>query len=248
MNSTSKCPDGKGFTTRAPEWLEPHLLESANVAGMRFAAGDFAFFSYSGRWCDGDAFGAADYSASDTCAGIDDRHAKRLRDFIERLGPGRVTIVAHSMGGLVAAYLIGSDEAWARAHIASVATFDSPLRGINLLRTGVLGAGGVFDGDCGLNSDAVRDLWDDSSVVKTAARAASIVPFFTSDATDDEGHLFGLVEAVPGKYTNLDGQVAHARFGEKHSSTWTKAGDDVEKKQRFVACAVSLATARCLDR
>jgi hypothetical protein len=121
------------------------------------------------------------------------------------------------------------------------------LRGINLMRTGLLSAGGIFDGDCGPDSEAVRDLWDDSGVVSAASRAAGIVPFFTSDATDKEGRLFALMEAVPGKYTHLDGQVAHVRFGDRHSSTWTKAGENADDKRRFVACAVAIATARCLE-
>jgi pimeloyl-ACP methyl ester carboxylesterase len=250
MNSASACPDGRGFATRAPQWLGPYLFEPVNLAGLRLDRASFAYFSYSGRWCASGEAGPglpADYRPSDTCAGIAGRHAPRLKEFIDALAPAKVTIVAHSLGGLVAAYLVATEEDWARERVVSVATFDSPLRGVNGLRVGLLGAGGVFDADCSLNSDAVRDLWDTSGVVGAARTAAAAVPFYTSDATRGEGASFGQVEAVPGRQARLEGEVAHARFAERHGETWSQAGDDVEAKRRFVACAILLAPASCLD-
>jgi pimeloyl-ACP methyl ester carboxylesterase len=250
MNSVSKCPGGSGFSTRAPEWLAGHLGEPGSGPAIELEEGAVAYFSYSGEWCGGGdpAGGAfADYDDSDTCGGIDEVHAPRLKRLIESLGPGRVTIVGHSMGGLVAAYLVASDPAWAAEHIASVATFDSPLRGVNGTRLVIAGAGGVFDGDCGPRSDAVEDLKDDSAVVKVAAGAAMVVPFYTSDATDAEKLTLGRVEAVPAGQTRLAGEAAHTSFSERHSRTWTIAGDEVQRKRRFVACAIAMAFPYCLD-
>lgn len=250
MNSASHCPDGRSFATRAPQWLGPYLREPANVGGLVLRESQFVYFSYSGEWCAGGDPAVppfADYHAGDTCAGIDEAHALRLQALVDSLAPARVTIVAHSMGGLVAAYLIASRPEWAREHIASVATFDSPLGGVGALRAGVLGAGGVFDGDCGPNAGAVGDLRDDSDVVTAAATAAQTVPFYTADATRGEGEAFGQVEAVPGSATRLEGEVAHARFAEDHSETWTRGGPEVAAKRRFVACALQLAAAACLE-
>jgi pimeloyl-ACP methyl ester carboxylesterase len=249
MNSASACPDGRGFTTRAPQWLGPYLFEPVNVGGLRLGRHSFAYFSYSGRWCSPGEAGpdvAPEYRPSDTCAGVE-RHAAQLQAFIDALAPAKVTIVAHSMGGLVAAYLVATEEEWARERVVSVATFDSPLRGVNGLRAGLVGTGGVIGSDCSLNSDAVRDLWDTSGAARTARTAAVVVPFYTSDATRGEGHSFGQVEAVPGGQARLEGEVAHARFAERHGETWSQAGEEVEAKRRFVACAILAAPARCLE-
>jgi pimeloyl-ACP methyl ester carboxylesterase len=245
LNSSSHCPDGRNFSTRAPQWLRDFIFDPLQVDGLVLDTEFEHYFSYSGEWCSDGGF--ADYRSSDTCAGIDERQAPALKAYIDSLPGGKVHIVAHSMGGLIAAYLVATEPQWARARIASVATFDSPLQGINLLRTGVVGAGGVFDGDCGLNSEAVRDLHNDSSVVKAAREAAAVVPFYTGDATDGEGPTFGQVQAVPGDETRLDGERLHVGFGDDHSGSWTSAGDHVLTKQRFVACAVMLAGPDCLD-
>jgi pimeloyl-ACP methyl ester carboxylesterase len=250
MNSVSECPGGSGFSTRAPEWLAGHLAVPGSLSGIDLDEGAVAYFSYSGQWCGGGdpVDGSyADYDDSHTCGGIDEVHAPRLKRLVESLGPGRVTIVGHSMGGLIAAYLVASDPAWAVEHIASVATFDSPLRGVNGTRLVIAGAGGVFDGDCGPRSEAVKDLRDDSRVVEVAGGAALVVPFYTSDATDSEKLTLGRVEAVPAGQTRLAGEAAHTSFSERHSRTWTIAGDEVERKRRFVACAIALAFAYCLD-
>ena len=249
MNSSSSCPDGGGFRSRAPEWLIAHLTDPANVGGMVFEEDQFVYYSYSGRWCSGGngADGSpADYRAADTCDSIDGGYGEALRDLIDRSGPGRVTVVAHSMGGLIAAYAVGSDPEWARTHVASVATFDSPLGGVNVFRASVLGAGGVFDSDCGLGSDAVRDLDEGSGVVKAARGAAKAVPFYTSDATEGEEIALRRMEAVPESDTGLDGDVLRTHFDDDHSDTWTQEGQDLARKQRFVVCAVAIARQDCL--
>ena len=108
MNSSSHCPDGRSFTTRAPQWLSPYLFEPANTGGLALTPDSYAYFSYSGRWCTADGAyrpgATADYRASDTCGGIDEEHAGRLRAFIDSFAPARVAVVGHSMGGLVAAF------------------------------------------------------------------------------------------------------------------------------------------------
>jgi len=246
MNSESRCPDGARFADRAPSWVREQVqashAERPNV---------YRYFSYSGRYCgggDGSNGAAAEYSGGDTCEGIAAVYAPRLRALIEAVD-GRVTVFAHSMGGLLAAYLVASDPAWAKDHIASVVTFDSPLGGLDGVRKSVLGGYSLFDGGCGRGAAAMDDLDGGSAVVSTAKGAGSVVAFYTLDGGSGESEVFGLAEAVPGDRTHIAAEVAHAEVDEEHSEVWSKRpGGSSSEKTRLVACALANAAAGCAAR
>jgi pimeloyl-ACP methyl ester carboxylesterase len=248
--SESRCPDGGGFASRVAAWA-PALLEGelVPVAGP----GDLVYASYSGRWCDGGdgtngAF--ADYNSDDTCNGIDSAGgiAERLRAQVEALAPARVTVIGHSMGGLAAAWLVGSDPDWARRHIASVVTFDSPLAGVPTLNMAVLRIGG----ECGFGSDANDDLSDrNQAILAVVAGAGGIVPFYNLDATDREGVLFiDLRQPVPSDRTHLAGEVLHWQLATTHNGIWNQAPGDASLGpvvRAVVGCAIALLPGRdCL--
>jgi hypothetical protein len=106
---------------------------------------DVITFSYSGTYIDtvtrelvgvedhsGTSRHFADYSPLDTCSGVAAGAAKldRLIERLVELNPEmRIDVVAHSMGGLVAAYLLATSNAGYLDHIATVTTLDSPLQG-----------------------------------------------------------------------------------------------------------------------
>jgi pimeloyl-ACP methyl ester carboxylesterase len=245
--SESRCPDGGGFASRVATWA-PALLDGdvVPIAGP----GDLLYASYSGRWCDGGdgtngAF--ADYGSDDTCNGVDSPGgiAGRLRAQVDALAPARVTIIGHSMGGLAAAWLVGSDPAWARRHIASVVTFDSPLAGVPTLNMAVL----RIAGDCGFGSDANDDLSDrNQAIIAAVSGAGAVVPFYNLDATDREGVLFiDLRQPVPSDRTHIAGEVLHWQLATTHNGIWNHAPADETLGpvvRTVVGCAIALLPGR----
>lgn len=254
MNSESACPDGKHFVDRAPRWLAHYFAADPALREQLALEPDaYAYFSYSGRYCDDaePAFGAApDYHKGHTCKSIADSAAPRLKALIESLAPARVTVVAHSMGGLVTAYLAGTEPEWAREHIASVATFDSPLGGVDIVRRSVLSLFRVTHNGCGPDTPAIRDIQSGSAVTRAAASAGGVVPFFTLDGESGESHILGTAEAVPGPSTRIDGSVLHMQVREEHSEVWSREPNDdaALDKHHFVGCAVLRDAAPCLAR
>ena len=250
MNSESRCPDGGRFLDRAPAWLAAHFAaDEALRESLEVDASDFVYFSYSGEYCDGSTGvngSAPDYGWSDTCESIDGGSAERLKELIDALAPSRVTIVAHSMGGLVAAYLAASEPEWAREHIASIVTFDSPLAGIDRMRAEVLGFYRMGGGGCGRGSAAMDDLRSGSEVTRVAAGAAHVVPFFTLDGQRRESRALGIAEAVPNGRTEVDGAMLHVRVNEAHSEVWSHPPDDgTLAKATLVACALLADAGPC---
>jgi len=149
------------------------------------------------------------------------------------------------MGGLITAYLVANDEN-IRQHIASVVTFDSPLRG----RENIESVPGFLLGACDDESPAVQDMRTDSDVVAEAATAAGFVPFYTWDATENDVFTF---ELVPGQFTTL--AEAESGFSEtpaplemvdNHSSIWDCPFDESEggcesegrDKAELIGCAI----------
>ena len=250
INSESSCPGGQHFADRAPGWVDRLIDKPAGDGGASIEDSAAVFFSYSSRWCDGgdgSDGAAADYSVGDTCGGVA-AAAGRFRTLVDALSPSRVTVVAHSMGGVIAAYAVAADPAWGALHIASVVTFDSPLHGINTTRSLALDIAGAFSSDCGNGDASVRDLASGSAVMRAIAGAAKLVPFYTLDGSGDESAAFVRMQAVPSGSTSLAGERIHAIINEDHSSVWGSAprpGDAIDKG-RFVVCAVLLADAGCL--
>ncbi|MCC6382867.1 MAG: PKD domain-containing protein [Dehalococcoidia bacterium] len=250
INSQSSCPEGRNFLDNAPAWVGRVLTGSeALTERLAVTASDFVFFSYAGTYCDGGdgTSGAApSYRSGDTCASIEQDHAPRLRALIDALGPARVTIVAHSMGGVVAAYLAASDPLWASEHIASIATFDSPLGGVDLARDNLLAGYGFLANGCGSGSAAVGELRSGSRVVRLAEAAAVVVPFYTLDATAGERATLGLAQTVPGASTRLPGERLHWTADDGHSGIWSRPPepDEATDRRAFIVCAL-LAAATC---
>lgn len=236
----------------APAWMRA-LIGGVELTGyMTFGALDVLSYSYSGRYCDGGtgANGAdADYRSSDTCDGVAVA-AARLKAIIDAAAPSRVTVVGHSLGGLVATYLAGNEPSWAMQHIASIVTFDSPLQGVPRMNLEVLRLSSV-DGGCAWNSPSLADLGDGSNaILKVAAAAPGIVPVYTVDATDKEGPFGGIRQAVPGGRTHLDGEAAAFTVSMGHSASWWKEAESAEdrRSQRLaLACGIAvLAPSTCL--
>lgn len=256
IDSESGCPGGRGFAGRAPQWVADALASDSEVAQVAsLGPPSFVYFSYSGVYCgggDGTHGEFADYSASDTCGGISGPGGagERMRSLIDRLAPSKVSIVGHSMGGLIAAYLAGLDPDWARAHIAGVVTLDSPLSGVPRLNLDVLALSSAIGDGCGGGSKSMRELSDgDNEVTRIAAGAGQVLPFYNLDATEKEGPLFGIRQAVPGGNTRLDGEVVNWKVGTSHSGLWssdTKASAGTMEKGRMVACGIALiAPSQC---
>ena len=103
------------------------------------------------------------YEPSATCAGVQQAadRLKRLIDRIIQLEPGtQFDIVGHSMGGMVAVYMMASLPEEERGHIHSIVTLDSPLLGEPKQ---------AFGSSCLYNSKAWEDIGGLSPVVSVIA-------------------------------------------------------------------------------
>lgn len=72
------------------------------------------------------------YGSTDTCAGVEEA-TEKLRRLIERIvqlePETQFDLVGHSMGGMIAAYLVATLPEDSQRHVRSVVTLDSPLLG-----------------------------------------------------------------------------------------------------------------------
>jgi len=235
IDSHSDCFGG--CLDRAPAWLNGYLSSQPAVNSKLDVW--FRYFSYSRSWCYSEIQSpwAPWYDKADTCDGVTTAAAD-LKDYIELQTQGGVkaTIIGHSMGGLVAAYLVAKEPDWARQHIASVVTFDSPLKGI--ADAAAIAKDAVSECDYGAPPpNSLRDLQGSSDVVSKAQEVCSgdpsqRIPFFTIDATSDEYLWF---EAVGSARTQTDCDRAHMTSNQTHSGVWD---DGTTAKKQFVACGV----------
>lgn len=196
--------DSAGTCDQAEEWVEHYFASPLGKALFSFLdIGAYLHFNYR----DGGSYSCPRsepaYTALDTCDGIM-KAAGELKELVDSSTDSKVTIVAHSMGGLVSAYLVANDEAWARDHVASVVAFDSPLKGL----TPQMQLGQPLISVCGRDisvyDDSVTQMSEDSIIVGTAARAGGVVPFYALDSTRDDVPLLG-IEFVPRDLMTLDG-------------------------------------------
>lgn len=200
LSSFSQC--GQGFVDLVAPMRDFLLTTEWVQAEVPLQQSDFAYFSYSpaedlaDRYCDGD-LSQPSYTPKDTCHSIDDLYfgpdgptatvgaAQRLNQLVEHLVAQdpqvKVDVLAHSMGGVVAAYWLQQYADPARVN--SVTTFDSPVGGLPgtftwvAMRNCVLQAG--VDPVNERWHDAPADMEDGSDVIYTLQDAPGKRPVFT---------------------------------------------------------------------
>jgi pimeloyl-ACP methyl ester carboxylesterase len=147
---------------------------------------DFYYFNYAPEWLTEDAYSGEHTRQSLTISAAS--LGQQLRHW--GLADARYDIIAHSLGGAVATYLLANDPDAAFA-VHSLTTLDSPVRGLKeLTLTGMASylveAGGTV-GD---------DLQTDAVIAAMAAGARTVDVVTLSNALD---------EVVPGLESYLDG-------------------------------------------
>lgn len=242
IDSGSSCNDNNGnglpdgFVERV-DWIKTYLQSQSWVAD-HVNLRQTLYFSYTwpqGGYCsDGTT---PQYQSLDTCFGVRFA-AKKLRDFINTKASAKATIIGHSMGGLVASYLVATEQQdWVNSHIASVVTFDSPLRGLPAQNIGYLDK---FS-DCDLKNPehlSLTDMLERNTVVNSTSIAAVRSPLYTIDAIGRDIPAIPTIEYVPGNRTRLPGEKIHLRSLDNHKKVWDRPR---QAKQKFVGCAVIVA-------
>jgi len=249
--SHSDCPDGQGFLDQAPSWLEDYL-QTDPLVKSEVAVVDYAYFSYSANYCNENDT-VPEYSKPDSCPASGDisgAYFGRLKELVENVAikypEARVTLVAHSQGGLIASYFVGKliqdDPDFVRDRIASVITFDSFPEGI------------PFGEDIGVpqlelwlalveNCGGIPDLaeWEDTGATALIANGAAL-PF----GDDNYQVAFYTLDAANGPVVPQWTQIRGSRFHQQilnagHGEIWKVA---TPRQQQLVGCAVIL-THRC---
>ena len=149
---SESCPDDSQFVNRI-RWLREELEQQ--VPGM--GADDFLYYEYTSTHDGGaDCSGTGSYTRQDSCWSLDDAFKQGIFDReVQDGGQGErlaalirqhladpdveLSIIAHSQGGVLAAYTIKeklSQEYQKR--VRAIVTLDSPLRGINRAGAGLL--------------------------------------------------------------------------------------------------------------
>ncbi len=204
---TSKALCGVGLTDLTAAMREFLLNTSWVQAAVPLQPTDFRYFSYDpaptlpDRYCNGDLT-QPDYIKKDTCWSIDDAYtgplggqktttgaARRLNQLIATLISEdplvKVDLVAHSQGGVVAAYWLQTlaDP----ANVNSLVTFDSPLGGLPALWS-ITGMLSCHNNGVNLQTerwyDSPRDMRDGSPTnlaVQGAPANAAVFSLRTSD-------------------------------------------------------------------
>ena len=108
-------------------------------------------------------------------AGVEAR-ARALAAAVERLGGGKVNLVAHSMGGLDARWWVG--RLGGEAKVASLVTIGTPHRGTAVADWGARRVGTALSGwrhlrDLGIDPTAFADLTREASEERNALLAGS---------------------------------------------------------------------------
>ena len=278
---------GETFRNRV-KWMVDYLTTADWVksAVPLHPDNDFFYFSYSGYYCDQEGINPPGYRMPkyvpiETCDGIMAYAGKldrMVKDLAFRYPDAKFDIVAHSMGGMVAAY-------WLKTHtdmrdkVNAVVTFDSPLRGVEHRNWFTSACLETSQSWVDLHCDNYDDVNDCSHIVFDIANVAEApepdVAFFTIDATRQDKPL---VEAVPRDRTTLlsSDSTLHCQFDDSHGAVWENSAtegtsaircwqhmtwppdsdhpsswrvDSVDAKAAFVACAItSLAADSCLDK
>ncbi|MCB0110674.1 MAG: PKD domain-containing protein, partial [Caldilineaceae bacterium] len=251
--------DSIGDCGNAEQWVADYFnSEEGKSLFGRAKISKYLNFNYAGGGAYSCPRAELAYREADTCDGVANAASELQALIDEQATTDKATIVAHSMGGLVTAYLVATQSAWAQAHIASVITFDSPLRGIREVTTWSkrVFSHCKFEPDAITGQSSLDDLADIHDVVQTAASAATVVPFYPLDGT---GLDYVTVQIVPRSRTRLSksrafqiaqscgGPFAPAEpdcqpplsFADNHAQIWNRQSDgDGRDKALFVGCAV----------
>jgi len=223
IDSVGTC---EGFRIWVPQFLSSPLGQ-AFFGTLKI--GNYLNFSYAGGSnfsCSAENSITKYYDKQDTCDGIATT-AGELQNLIERYAQHKVTIFAHSMGGVVSAYLMAvSTDEWLQEHIASVITFDSPHQGIGYWE----GWGKLIQSSCRLSNGSLQDLDSSSNVINIARRGATRVPFYTLDAIEND---LPNLQFVPREWTILD-QARHFDDSQKCSPFGTANPDTCEPPTAFL--------------
>jgi pimeloyl-ACP methyl ester carboxylesterase len=251
--------DSEGSCDNAQKWVQDYLeTEPGKSFFSATPIGTYFHFNYNGGGSYSCAGTSGDYHAYEsihTCDGIP-KSAQELKGLIDAQASNKVTILAHSMGGLVSAYMVAKNQDWARSHIASVVTFDSPLRGLSNLTLDALALPSV----CPRETGSIADMAQGGAVVNAAAEAAKVVPFYTLDATQLD--ILPLnIEYVPRDRASLLGARAFhyisscqqpgsdpdtceppKAIDDDHGSAWARRFDEHSENDKafLVGCAASL--------
>jgi pimeloyl-ACP methyl ester carboxylesterase len=257
--------DSTGDCSGANSWIRNYLDSPEGRSWFNaISIGTYWSFNYNGGGYDCALSPPQPvYAQVDTCHGIA-LEASRLRNLIDTQSPTtKVTIFAHSMGGLIAAYLVGTHSDWATQHIASVMTFDSPLRGIsdlyadnwnNALREW------FAPSSCKSSTDltSVEDMRHSSAVVLAAASAAHFVSFYSLDATNGSGIFvsrdtatlggtwaFHLMDSCSQPGANRDTCEPPLPVQDDHGSVWNSRYDAGGVDKAFLAGCAAQAMFDC---
>ena len=206
-----------------PQWLVKYLSDPSHVDGISLSESqNFFYFSYSGNYCT-DSNGVPDfrrpqYNSFDACGAVGsaaDKLQTMLTSLITRYPQVKFDIVAHSLGGLVAAYWL-SQHGDERNRVNSIVTFDSPLRGVPVPFGPCPGFPAWGDMNC-RNYNVASDC--SSTIIPAIANDARTTPFFTLDARRPD--VLG-IEFVPGDRTTLlnSDSKLHCSVDDNHPDVW----------------------------
>jgi len=244
-------------------------------------ADDFVYFSYevdpASQYCNGDPH-SPDYTQLDTCRSIDDwfrrdfsanpdsilGSASLLNSLINQLvidqPDVKIDILAHSQGGVLAAYWLAQVAAPVVAdNLSSVVTFDSPLGGINVFqRLWALQRCAVEQNPLlpppfpTSPYDSPYDMAIGSPVIGELQDAPGRAGFFTMrtsawDITveDDRGTFENANCDSPADFTPspCPGVVDFYAYLGDHTDLWEQP---IDQAKMLVGCAVSGQVWRCL--
>ncbi|HEU4760380.1 MAG TPA: hypothetical protein VFT91_10430 [Dehalococcoidia bacterium] len=276
ISSQATCGTGMvDLTTPMRDFL---LTTPWVQAAVPLQPDDFRYFSYdpgptfADRYCNGDPV-QPDYTAKDTCWSIDDVYTgpaggqktttgavHRLNQLIATLVSQdplvKIDLVAHSQGGVVAAYWL--QTLGNPANVNSLVTFDSPLGGLPALWSAV----GMFN--CATNGvnlqterwyDSPRDMRDGSPTnlaVQGAPASAAVFTLRTSDpdiiipdqaATFDGGACDSSADLVPSACAAPAGTFVdfYAPLG-NHTTLWRSP---IPQALDLLGCAVTADLTPC---
>lgn len=212
--------------------------------------------------------GCPSYDKHDACWSLDDEYilrggrkgnvigqAQRLATYIDKnvKDGAKLTIVAHSQGGVLAAYTVKMLDSWRPeiklGPVRAVVTLDSPLGGISKSEAGALRYLGRACGD-DRREDSHRDMEVDTQVIQEASSGEppATTKLYTIDA--DPGCFVKIFSLCPHvSKSESSWQEAHlSAEADTHSDIWQgvfKGSAEQTRVESFIACAVGQFPENC---